>query len=196
MAKILDLWGPYCTHLWKYLQCAYITRLMCIQGICFNKMVENLNFTSFWGPNLTKNFGFFYTHSKVAPTRLKMNIRENPVKPLPKIDENLYIDFIGNIWGHDGLEIWLTAAIFHTTKKQQKNNVPVNQVLWSHIKTFFGKWPKTLKFKFLAYFCNLRSLTKLKAHNQHSSCTTIWAISLCTFKPNIGKIDEKTREPI
>ena len=50
MAQKLDLWGPYFTHLWNWLQCAYKARLMWIQTKRFNKIFKNLNFDSFWGP--------------------------------------------------------------------------------------------------------------------------------------------------
>ena len=61
-----------------------------------------------------------------------------------------------------------------------------NQVYGFILKRFVKMAKKPPKFP----------LKQFEAKIQNSTCTTSWAILLCTFKPNIWKIGWKLREPI
>ena len=71
--------------------------------------------------------------------------------------------------------------------------MPVNQVSWSHIKSFFKKMVQNLQN--VLYFCNKKSI-KNRSKEKSYNCTSFGAMSLCTFNPQIGHVGWKLREPI
>ena len=60
-------------------------------------------------------------------------------KIVKKIDKNLYFGLFGLIWTKKGPKIWLTGAIF-THAADSAHSMPVNQVLWPHIKICMREW--------------------------------------------------------
>ena len=110
-----------------------------------------------------------------------------------KIDENLYIDLFWSYFGPKTDQKLARMDHFSHTP-QSTYNVPVNQVSWSYIKKQFDQKP--VKFPFLSIFVIKDPLKIIEAKNQNSTHTNFWIILLCTFKPNIGKLAWKQREPI
>ena len=116
-------------------------------------------------------------------------------KLFKKMDENLYIyiDLFLPYLGNKTAWKFIPQGPFftHTWKYPQ---CVCKQVSWSHFKHFLRKWSGTSKIPiFYTFFVIKDPLKKLEAKNKNSISTTFWAICLCTFKPNIGKIRWKLR---
>ena len=147
--------------------------------------------------------GPYSTHFlKVVPVSLKkfhMNAvkppnmsHANPEETCCEIDEKLTFDLLLALFGFKKApKIWPRGAILYLYTHTWKHPI----CLWTKFDCFIMKNVlkncEKLKQEYKNQIFTYIWLSKFDQNpNQNSNCTGFWAILLCTFKPNIGKVQK------
>ena len=128
-----------------------------------DKKIKNPNFDLFGSAKWPKKFGLWYlSFTHLQFDRIHRNI-------FLKIVENLHFDPFWPNSGSKGPEYIYIYIYIYSTHTWITHNVPVKQVLWSHIKNFLRKWLKASKNPYFGIFFVIKKQPKQKNQNSNST---------------------------
>ena len=108
---------------------AWKARSMWIRWNFFNKIVENLNFDLFWGPNDLK-----ILHTSKSSCNELINQHAKPVETSPEYTLKTTFDLFWPNSGSKRARKYGPHGPFSHTPESTHNNMHVSQLWWSHIK--------------------------------------------------------------